>query len=94
MKNETHETDNRLNAAFDEARRIETELAEAKRIRQELKTRARIETMKNNRTEPLLTERVAIRLSKCELDLIKRQANEKGLTLSSHLREIVKKTIA
>ena len=89
-----HNTDTRLNAAFDEVKRIETELAEAKRIRQELKTARRIETMKRNRTEPLLTERVAIRLSKSELVLIKRQANEKGLSLSNHLREIVKNTIA
>ena len=85
-----NETDNRLNAAFEEARRIEADLDESKRIR----TARRIETMKKNRTEPLLTERVAIRLSKDELDLIKRQANEKGLTLSNHLREIVKNTIA
>ncbi|MGZ6225902.1 MAG: plasmid mobilization protein, partial [Syntrophales bacterium] len=63
------------------------------RIKKELKVARRVATMESNRIDPLLTERVAVRLSKDEYERLKRQAEEKGVSVSDRMRDIIRKTI-
>lgn len=63
------------------------------RIKKNLKTARRIQTMESKRSDPLLTERAAVRLSKDEYERLRRQADEKGISVSDHIRELIRNSI-
>ncbi len=62
-------------------------------IKRQLKSARRVATMSANRRDPLKTERLTVQLSADTLAALKRNADEKGLSLSEHLRNIIDKSI-
>ena len=88
------EAENKIRELFREGEiPTPTDYGDVDRIKKELKVARRIMTMENNRIDPLLTERVAVRLSKDEYERLKRQAEEKGVSVSDRIRDIIRKTI-
>ena len=88
------EAENKISKLFREGK-IPTprDYADVDRIKKELKVARRVMTMGNSRIDPLLTERVAVRLSKDEYERLKRQAEEKGVSVSDRIRDIIRKTL-
>ena len=95
LETSLREAENKISKLFREGKiPSSTDYGDVDRIKKELKVARRVVTMEKKRIDPLLTERVAVRLSKDEYERLKRQAEEKGVSVSDQIRDIIRKTMS